>query len=528
MLNKLQLVESLEEVKKNVIQFNHDVEANEEMRKRFLSHFKQWYYIKEIDMFAPSKFIGYKEMNGDRYNNKDGTGADGRKTELALKNWFTKKDVPELLTELQERMGSYGKIKKNSQIHILKSEEQYFPIETGDSTAQTDSEYINEKNSPKVIKPAVNLKGNAKADLLFNSLIQNIKSRGIDTNKEFTVEEIGELIPLGTAGVNNPATYRYSMTSMFSKQKGRDYFIFQHPEIQHELTLLANNPKRNNSYWRTNYSNQKLMINPKYTGWTNSVKSFSWEVLSDFIAFKGLDKSVFIHNGTGIPKEIRNFFGVEGLGNKEKVEINIIHEQVEYSARIEMDNQPSPRSRMMWKADFSNVIKSNFPNEYSTFLENEKTSDEIGAKLKFTKVSRAVNTYKVEFVTPISGQVIQNDLEAEDVEHNGPERAEGNAVMYYGRRYERNPINRKLALEYHGYSCVACGFNFEKAYGERGKEYIEVHHVKPLSTLKAEMVIDPKKDLVPLCSNCHRMVHRKKDDVLSIEDLQGLLNVNMK
>ncbi|QHE63899.1 hypothetical protein FHE72_20400 [Rossellomorea vietnamensis] len=318
------------------------------------------------------------------------------------------------------------------------------------------------------------------------------------------------------------------MTSMFSKQKGRDYFIFQNPEIQEELTLLANNPKRNNSFWRTNYSNEKLMINPKYTGWTNNVKSFSWEVLSDLIAFKGLDKSVFIHNGTGIPKEIRNFFNAESLGRKEKVEISIIHEQVEYPARIEMDNQPSPRSRMVWKADFSNVIKRNFPNEYSTILDNEKSSDGIGAKLKFLKVRNAVNTYKIEFVVPVSGQLIQDDLEAEDTEYNGPQRAEGNAVMYYGRRYERDPINRILALEYHGHSCVACGFNFEEVYGERGKDYIEVHHVKPLSTLKAEMVIDPKKDLVPLCSNCHRMVHRKKDEVLSIEDLQGLLNVNMK
>lgn len=528
MLNRLQLVESLDEVKKNIIQFNHDVETNHEMRKRFLSHFKQWYYIREIDMFAPSKFIGYKEMNGDRYNNKDGTGADGRNTELALKNWFAKKDVPDLLTELQERMSSYGKIKKNSQIHILKSEEQYFPTDKETIMTQSDSPPKDKPSPPKLTKTNANLKGNANADFLFYSLLENIKSRGIDTNKEFTVEEIAELIPLGTAGVTNPATYGYSMTSMFSMQKGRDYFIFQHPEIQEELTFLANNPKRNNSYWRTNYSNEKLMINPKYTGWTNNIKSFSWEVLSDLIAFKGLDKSVFIHNGTGIPKEVRNFFGIEGLRNKEKVEIKIIHEQVEYSARIEMDNQPYPRSRMMWKADFSNVIKRNFPNEYSIFLDTEKTTDEIGAKLKFIKASSDVNTYMVEFVIPISGQVILDDLEAEDEEFNGPQRAEGNALMYYGRRYERDPINRQLALEYHGHSCVACGFNFEEIYGERGKDYIEVHHIKPLSTLKIEMVIDPKKDLVPLCSNCHRMVHRKKDDVLSIEDLQGLLNVNMK
>ena len=88
------LVEDLKEIKENMIQFNKDIKENEELRRRFISHFRQWYYIKELDMFAPSKYIGYKNMNALKYNNKDGTGADGRKTESILGKLLEKKDIP--------------------------------------------------------------------------------------------------------------------------------------------------------------------------------------------------------------------------------------------------------------------------------------------------------------------------------------------------------------------------------------------------------------------------------------------------
>ena len=65
--------------------------------------------------------------------------------------------------------------------------------------------------------------------------------------------------------------------------------------------------------------------------------------------------------------------------------------------------------------------------------------------------------------------------------------------------------------------CQACGFDFEKTYGSRGADFIECHHTKPVSQLE----INGKtklSDLVLLCSNCHRIVHRRRP-WLSIEEL---------
>lgn len=103
-------------------------------------------------------------------------------------------------------------------------------------------------------------------------------------------------------------------------------------------------------------------------------------------------------------------------------------------------------------------------------------------------------------------------------ESNGKE---GARETYLVNKYERNPKNRQMAIKIHGLSCYACGFNFKEVYGEHGKGFIEIHHIKPLSTLEKSVEINPKIDLVPLCANCHRMVHRIKDDCLSIE-VKGL------
>lgn len=258
---------------------------------------------------------------------------------------------------------------------------------------------------------------------------------------------------------------------------------------------------------------------------TTLLRSHSWKVFRESIAIKELDKSTFLHHGTGIPQEIRGFFNAIDMKRGERREVVLQYKQRVYQARLEMDKHSSPRSRLLWKADFSETIRNQFPQAYSHFLnKGEKWLSEV-AKLKLEKVGNSSDTYLVEFLSSVDNEILIKDLESEEIELYEP-RVEGTPVTYYGRRYERNPINRKRAIEFHGLSCKVCGFNFEEVYGERGKDFIEVHHVKPLSTLEEEMVIDPERDLVTVCANCHRMIHRRKEEVLSIEQLKKLINTS--
>lgn len=86
------------------------------------------------------------------------------------------------------------------------------------------------------------------------------------------------------------------------------------------------------------------------------------------------------------------------------------------------------------------------------------------------------------------------------------------------KSYDRNVLAREACIKYYGYGCVVCTFDFEKTYGALGKNYIEVHHLKPIADIGAEYLIDPIKDLRPVCANCHRMLHRQRPP-LSIEEL---------
>lgn len=68
--------------------------------------------------------------------------------------------------------------------------------------------------------------------------------------------------------------------------------------------------------------------------------------------------------------------------------------------------------------------------------------------------------------------------------------------------------------------CEACGFDFGRTYGERGAEYIECHHRVPLHV--SGPVRTRSVDLALLCSNCHRMIHRRRP-WLTVEQLTVLV-----
>ncbi|MFW6023535.1 MAG: HNH endonuclease [Myxococcota bacterium] len=99
---------------------------------------------------------------------------------------------------------------------------------------------------------------------------------------------------------------------------------------------------------------------------------------------------------------------------------------------------------------------------------------------------------------------------------------EGAVQKVLVNRYERDPAARQMCIEANGVRCAVCDMSFEERYGERGKGYIHVHHRTPLADLDGPKAFDPKVDLVPICPNCHAMIHRGST-TLSIEELKDLL-----
>lgn len=101
---------------------------------------------------------------------------------------------------------------------------------------------------------------------------------------------------------------------------------------------------------------------------------------------------------------------------------------------------------------------------------------------------------------------------------------EGAKTKITVNRYERDRNARNACIAHYGTNCVVCGFNFELVYGKRGKEFIHVHHLIPLSEIREEYIVDPIGDLRPVCPNCHAMLH--KGENISIEKLKDEIAFN--
>ena len=156
-------------------------------------------------------------------------------------------------------------------------------------------------------------------------------------------------------------------------------------------------------------------------------------------------------------------------------------------------------------------------------------------KLKFLDAMDRQVIYDAKYGTPshtlkkwIKNQRQQHQIiiypDEIDTQHNAT-LIEGAKKQVTVNIYERDPKARAQCIEHYGYDCSVCGFNFEKVYGQVGKDFIHVHHIKPLSEIKEAYSVDPVKDLRPVCPNCHAMLH-KKIPAYSIEELKSLLEDN--
>ncbi|WP_428675314.1 HNH endonuclease [Reyranella sp.] len=102
---------------------------------------------------------------------------------------------------------------------------------------------------------------------------------------------------------------------------------------------------------------------------------------------------------------------------------------------------------------------------------------------------------------------------------------EGGLTRVQVNRYERDRRNRAAALAIHGLRCQGCETELTSIYGDAAAGFIEVHHITPVSKLGPGYSVDPKCDLVPLCPNCHGVIHRREPPI-GVEELRQLIASN--
>ena len=144
----------------------------------------------------------------------------------------------------------------------------------------------------------------------------------------------------------------------------------------------------------------------------------------------------------------------------------------------------------------------------------------IELKTLNAKVQKIDRKYNEELIELINKRISNSQIEGTTVVYDAKE---GGKKTYYTTKYERNKKYREEAVRVHGLSCEICSFNFVDTYGDIGRNYIEVHHVKPLFSLNEEVIPDVNNDMICVCANCHRMLHRNKYSIISPNELRNII-----
>lgn len=465
------LVETIEHVKDNMKQFEGDLEDIKKLEQQ-LPSFQQWYYIHEEDLLAPSKFIGYKNMKGHQYVNKDAiAGTDGRVTERVLKQWFELSENELLRKHIQMKLN--GRTRKDFSINILKSERKIIEETFSQLKLETgERQLINELH-----KSMLNIYEESKAigytPTKFKQMVAN--EGGLQTAKR-----------------------------LINSKQLSDGFAALAEKNRLDLTVEALVLQK--KYGQLFTAEELLIASERLKQFDYSVKGFSYDGIYELppLIPSGREREYKEYSD-----EIKSQVIYEHIINNQThrwMDVNVLEENGNTNGR----KSANILYYLGMKADYRGIFEGKELSEVIQILED-----------KGVDYSEVVRLLKLLDDTELE-KSIDSDIEAEKVEEGHG--IEGNVKYYYGKRYERDSKNRKLAIKKHGLNCYACGFNFEEVYGERGKDFIEVHHLKPLSALEEAIKINPETDLVPLCANCHRMVHRRKDDILSIEELKEIVN----
>jgi hypothetical protein len=191
--------------------------------------------------------------------------------------------------------------------------------------------------------------------------------------------------------------------------------------------------------------------------------------------------------------------------------------------------------------EFIDLLKERYPITWSE-IEAEYGAGGKGAGKHysaFSRVSQVLNRFAKQ------GEIVKNDYERAPAGYGSPvirrwndksdpkgpifttdvddDHWEGAVTQVLVNKYERDPLARHKCVQHYGPTCQACDFDFEAQYGELGAGFIHVHHRIPISSIKTEYKVDPIKDLVPVCPNCHAMLHRKASDVMTVEELRSII-----
>jgi hypothetical protein len=180
------------------------------------------------------------------------------------------------------------------------------------------------------------------------------------------------------------------------------------------------------------------------------------------------------------------------------------------------------------------VQKAEVPVSQLQALDMKKggTAEEIERCFGDTSLSDQVDNPLPETLNPkiVHQPATQGEYGIWNLERPNPEELQSDKTYVEGlahevlvNTFERSREARNACIAHYGSSCQVCNIDFGSKYGQIGCGFIHVHHCVPIASIGEKYSVNAVADLVPVCPNCHAMLHRR-DPPLSVEELRVLLN----
>jgi 5-methylcytosine-specific restriction protein A len=194
-------------------------------------------------------------------------------------------------------------------------------------------------------------------------------------------------------------------------------------------------------------------------------------------------------------------------------------------------SQPYPQCAFVGSVAQFERVKKIIQAGHKQFLK-QAASTQTGNPRKGTPFRRSHCEELIQYARDILG-IGNNKMEETSIRLSQEEwissspLVEGARLTIQVNAFERNPEARSKCIDYYGARCMVCGFSFEDTYGPVAKDYIHVHHLKPLSLINQEYTVDPIKNLRPVCPNCHAMIHQRTPPY-RIEEVKAMLEIQKR
>ena len=211
------------------------------------------------------------------------------------------------------------------------------------------------------------------------------------------------------------------------------------------------------------------------------------------------------------------------------------HDEDFFIEPINYKSVPSPQHVFLWPACGSTdegeevrrtleMILAGLSSQHAEFVRYATLSPN-GKPRQSCNFSKSNSSGLYEYAKAFCSKGHGSKKEQPEIRHNdaSEQLSEGSSYTVLSDRFERNQAARKACIAHYGTTCSICGFNFEDTYGATAKEFIHVHHLTPLASIGENYIVDPVKDLRPVCPNCHSVIHMRNPPY-SVDDVRKLIS----